>query len=104
MAISNTIKAKVTKMNRAAQLAKLGERIAGVSGSTAVTTAQMSASAVVAYNDQATGGGFLFQVARSGSSLAQSGFFGVRSGGSLTIQPMASGSFAVGDVVTYLLI
>ena len=102
--ISETAKAKVTKMNRAAKDIKLGERIAGVSGSVSVTTAQMSASAVTVYSDQAGGGGFLFQVARGGSSLAQAGFYGLRSGGSLTVKPMASGSFAADDVVTYLLI
>ena len=104
MAISNTVKAKVNKMNRAAKDAQLGERIAGISGSLAVTTAQMSASAIIIYSDQASGGGFMFQVTRSGSGLNQLDFFGLRSGGSLTVNPINSGSFAVGDVVTYLLI
>lgn len=104
MAISNALKAKVNKMNRAAKDVKLGDRIAGVSGSVAVTAAQMSASAVILYSDQALGGGFMYQVTRSGSSLSELGFYGLRSGGSLTVRVVNSGSFAVGDVITYILI
>jgi hypothetical protein len=104
MAISNAVKAKVNKMNRAAKDAQLGDRIAGISGSAAVTTAQMSASAVIVYSALATGGGFMYQVTRSGSPLSELGFYGLRSGGSLTVKPINSGSFTVGDVVTYLLV
>lgn len=105
-AISSTTKAKLNKMNRAAQDASLGtvlQNLQGVvSGSLAVTTAQMSASAVVAYSPQATLGGYLFQVTRGGSSLATI-YQALRSGGSLTLVPPVSGSFLVGDKINYLI-
>jgi len=74
------------------------------SGSTVVTTQQMSASAVTLYNPNATGGGFEYNVYRSGSPLAKFGSYKyTRSGGSLTIGVYDSGSFTVGDVVQGLL-
>ncbi len=105
-AISNAQKNRLNKMNRAAQDVSLGtvlQNLQGlVSGSTAVTTAQMSASAVVLYNPQATLGFYMFQVTRGGSTLGTV-FQALRSGGSLTIVPPVSGSFLVGDKVNYLM-
>lgn len=105
MAISNTIKNKLNKMNKAAQSAVLGTRIQnmGYGGSTVVTTAQMSASTVIIYNALANDGVFLYQVTRSGSNLNQLGFKHLRSGGSLTIYPVNSGSFNAGDIIHYFI-
>lgn len=104
MAISNTIKNKLNKMNRAAQDALLGTIIQNGqngTGSTVVTTAQMSASAVVIYDVGATLGMYVYQVTRSGSNLNSIGFKAARTGGSLTVMPVNTGSFVVGDVINY---
>ena len=108
MPISNTIKNKLNKANRANADAVLGTRVQsmGYGGSLAITTAQMSASAVVIYNALATDGVFLYQLSRSGSNTATLNGANVkhlRSGGSLTLIPTNSGSFAVGDIVNYFI-
>lgn len=105
MAISNTTKNKMNKADRASQDALLGTRVQMMvyGGSVAVTTAQMSASAVTIYNSLATDGVFLYQVTRAGSPLNQLGFKHLRSGGSLTIIPFNSGSFNANDIVNYIL-
>jgi len=105
-AVSNTTKNKLNRMNRAAQDASIGtvlQNLQGLtSGSLAVTLAQMSASAVVIYNPQATLGFYMYNVSRSGCPISTT-FWEVRSGGSLTLVPPVSGSFLVGDVVNYLI-
>ena len=105
-AITTTQKNHLNKSNRASQDVALGtvlQNLQGLtSGSLSVTTAQMSASAVTVYNDRATLGFFMFQVTRSGSTLATI-FQALRSGGSLTIVPPTTGSFLVGDKVNYLI-
>lgn len=108
MAISNTTKTKLNKMNRASADAQLGTVIQSlqsvVTGSLSVTTAQMSASAVVIYDALSTLGIQLVNISRSGSWLAMNNAFKYsRSGGSLTIMPVNSGSFNAGDVVNYLI-
>ena len=105
-AISTTQKNHLNKMNRSAKDVSLGtvlQNLQGLtSGSLSVTTAQMSASAVTVYNSAATLGFYMFQVTRSGSTLATI-FNAVRSGGSLTLVPPTTGSFLVGDKVNYLI-
>jgi hypothetical protein len=108
MPISNVIKNKLNKMNRAAQDATLGTRVQsmGYAGSTVITTAQMSASAVIVYNALATDGVFMYQVTRSGSNTAAitgANVKHLRSGGSLTIIPTNSGSLNAGDILNYFI-
>lgn len=106
--ITNAVKNKLNKMNRAAQDAVLGTRVQsmGYGGSHVVTTAQMSASAVILYNALATDGVFMYQLTRSGSNTATingANIKHLRSGGSLTLYPTNSGSLAVGDIVNYFI-
>jgi len=103
----------LNKMNRAAQNATLGTKLGAAetdidalealrvfSGSATLISSQMSASAVVFYNALATKSAAIFQVSRSGSALPNADYKYVRSGGSLTVSPAASGSFVVGDKIS----
>lgn len=109
MAISNTIKDKLNKMNRAAKDALLGtfvQKVGLASGSTLVTTAQMSASSVTIYDPALAGGNnmFLWQLYRSGSLISVTqGYVVTRSGGSMTIVDRNSGSFITNDVIEYFI-
>ena len=106
MAVSATVKAKLNKMNRAAQDAELGEYVSyGVFGGSLVpSAAQISASAVTVYNALATNGFYQYQIFRSGSPLyVANGYIPTRSGGSLTISVRNSGSFTANDVVQWLI-
>lgn len=108
MAISNATKTKINRMNRVAKDADLGSRlqVAGiVAGSAVVSLAQQSASAVIVYDAFATQQGQIFNITTTdGSPLALTDYKFARSGGSLTIMPVNSGSFTVGDKITYILI
>lgn len=108
MAISNTTKNKLNKADRASQDALLGTRIQmmGYAGSALITTAIMSASSLTIYNALATDGIFMYELSRSGSKLTTLNGQNVkhsRSGGSLILMPVNSGSWANGDVVNYLI-
>jgi hypothetical protein len=72
-ALTASQKAKLNKMNRAAQNVSLGNMLENVgmlaSGSLSVSDAQANASTVIITTGLATVGGFIFDARRSGSPL-----------------------------------
>ena len=93
MAISSTNKAKLNKMNRAAQNVSLGDLLAARQ-STTVTDAQANASAVVIDTGLTSIEGFVVQTYRSGSLVQAQKV--TSSGGNITIN---SGSAVTKDDV-----
>jgi hypothetical protein len=106
MAVSNANKNKLNKMNRAAQDAQLGEHIqnAVFAGAVVPSAAQITGSAITVYNALATNGMYMIDVYRSGSKLAlNNAYKATRTGGSLVIAVVNSGSFTANDVVNYII-
>ena len=93
MAISSTNKAKLNKMNRAAQNVSLGDLLAARQ-TTTVTAAQATASAVVIDTGLTAVEGFIVNIYRSGSLVQDQKV--TSSGGNITIN---SGSAVTEDDV-----
>ncbi len=110
MAISNTTKAKLNKMNRAAADAQLGTIIQNLSagfvptaGSVVVGNTEISASKVTIVGASAIHG-YLVDVFRSGSFISASGIYTEVSGSKLYVIPKTTGSWTpvAGDYVNYI--
>ena len=102
MSLSSTNVNKLNKMNRAAQDASLGTRIAlaPISGSYVALTADASGSAITIATGQTDLTGHMVQASRSGSQLSIVNV--VNSGSNLSITSGGTWKIAAGDVINYI--